>query len=146
MNDGGGGKSLQKGVRGEICLFLSKNKNMQIISQNPLTILDLCGKIVNCIIIALIMGTSAFEKGIVPMQGDFSRSSLCRSTNGGNARFPRLRPWHLPCPWVVRLTHEVPDVRVTAVRRPVRRSLAPIPRRRSGIRPTVSTNVFEWSV
>ena len=104
-------------VGGNFCLFLSKNKKMQIISKNPLTMLDLCDKIVNCIIIALIMGFSAFGQGVVPRQGDFQRSSLCRSTNDGSALPTRFRPRHLPCPWVVRLTHEAPLVRRTVILR-----------------------------
>jgi hypothetical protein len=39
--------------------FYQFPKKCKIFSQNPLTILDLCDKIVNCIIIALIMGISA---------------------------------------------------------------------------------------
>ena len=140
-----GGEQRKEGQKDEFCLFLSENKNMQIISQNPLTILDLCGKIVNCIIIALIMGTFAFSQGEVSTTGDFLRLPLCSSTINCHARSTRLWPRHLPCPWVVRLTHEVPDVRVRFFAA-CATGVSPLPRRRSGIRPTVPTNVFEWSV
>ena len=126
--------------------FYQNEKNCKLFCENPLTILDLCDKIVNCIIIALIMGISVLLQGRMSTRGDFQRLSLCSLTKDCPARSTRLRPRHLPCPWVVRLIHEVPDVRVTHSVPCAEGVLSPFPCRRSGIRPTVSTNVFEWSV
>ena len=93
------------------CLFLSETKKLELFCKNPLTILAFCAKIVNCIIIAFTMGNSAFRQVLKSKKGDFTRRSLCNLTNMKSERSIRLRPRHLPCPWVVRLTHEVPDVR-----------------------------------
>ena len=116
MKRGGGGVCrLRSGVclgGCVICLFLSNAKNFEKNSKNPLTMLGMCDKIVNCIIIAYTMGISALRQGSVSMKGDFSRLYLCILTNASDERSIRLQPWHLPCPWVVRLTHEVPDVLV----------------------------------
>ena len=57
--------------------FYQKEKNCKLFCKNPLTTLDLCDKIVNCIIIALTMGTSALSQGLLSMKGDFLRRSLC---------------------------------------------------------------------
>lgn len=92
------------------CLFLSETKKLELFCENPLTILAFCAKIVNCIIIAFTMGTSAFRQVPESKKDDFTRRSLCNLTNMKSERSIRLRPRHLPCPWVVRLTHEVPDV------------------------------------
>ena len=91
--------------------FYQRRKIFKIFCENPLTILAFCDKIVNCIIIAFTMGISAFRQGPQSKKGDFTRFSLCNLTNTKGERSIRLRPRHLPCPWVVRLTHEVPDVR-----------------------------------
>ena len=91
--------------------FYQRRKFFKIFCENPLTILAFCDKIVNCIIIAFTMGISAFRQVPQSKKGDFTRSSLCNLTNTKGERSMRLRPRHLPCPWVVRLTHEVPDVR-----------------------------------
>lgn len=122
-------------------------KKCKIFFKNPLTTFDLCDKIINCIIIALTMGNSALRQGSVSMKGDFSRRSLCVLTKRLGARSIRLWPWHLKCPWVVRLTHEVFDVRSPPPRR-IRRDLLPLPRRHrdppDGV-PTAVPNDFEWS-
>lgn len=91
-------------------------KNLEKILQNPLTMLDFCDKIVNCIIIALIRGIFALWHCPEPKKSDFTRLSLCKLTNAEST--PCIRPWprHLPCPWVVRLTHEVFVVRAAAFR------------------------------
>ena len=91
--------------------FYQRRKIFKIFCENPLTILAFCDKIVNCVIIAFTMGISAFRQGPRSKKGDFTRFSLCNLTNTKGERSIRLRPRHLPCPWVVRLTHEVPDVR-----------------------------------
>ena len=106
----GGGRGTGRAALG-FCLFLSKTKNLEIFCKNPLTILAFCAKIVNCIIIAFTMGNSAFRQVPKSKKGDFTRLSLCNLTNTKSERSIRLRPRHLPCPWVVRLAHEVPDVR-----------------------------------
>ena len=51
--------------------FYQIPKKLKLFSQNPLTTLALCDKIVNCIIIALTMGTSALSQGSLSMKGDF---------------------------------------------------------------------------
>ena len=68
------------------------------------------GTAVVFIIIALIMGISAFGRGRPSTKSGFWKLSLCISTNTRDERSIRLQPRHLPCPWVVRLTHEAPDV------------------------------------
>ena len=93
------------------CLFYQTRKKLELFSQKCLTSLDLCAIIVNCIIIAFTMDTPALPRGSRSKKGDFSRLSLCNLTNTKSERSIRLRPRHLPCPWVVRLAHEVPDVR-----------------------------------
>jgi hypothetical protein len=60
--------------------FYQNEKNCKLFCENPLTILDLCDKIVNCIIIALIMGISAFRRGLPSIQSDFAGLSLCNLT------------------------------------------------------------------
>ena len=97
--------------RGLFVYFYQIQKISKIFCENPLTILAFCDKIVNCIIIAFTMGISALRQGIRSKKGDFTRLSLCNSTKLRSERSIRLRPRHLPWPWVVRLTHEVPDVR-----------------------------------
>ena len=97
--------------RGLFVYFYQIQKISKIFCENPLTILAFCAKIVNCIIIAFTMGNSAFRQVPKSKKGDFTRLSLCNLTNTKSERSIRLRPRHLPCPWVVRLAHEVPDVR-----------------------------------
>jgi hypothetical protein len=104
-----------------------------------LTILAFCAKIVNCIIIAFTMGNSAFRQVQKSKKGDFTRLSLCNLTNTKSERSIRLRPRHLPCPWAVRLAHEVPDVRATRFPGMYSEILPYIPRRRPGIRPLGAT-------
>ena len=124
--------------RGLFVYFYQIQKISKIFCENPLTILAFCDKIVNCIIIAFTMGISALRQGIRSKKGDFTRLSLCNSTKPRSERSIRLRPRHLPCPWVVRLTHEAPDVPALCIRRMYDDGFSPqIPRRRSGIRPTV---------
>ena len=129
--------------------FYQKEKICKIFCKNPLTTLALCDKIVKCIIIALTMGTAALAEGCLSMKGDFPRPSLFISTKGREARSIRLRPRHLPCPWVVRLTHEVPDVRTPTFGRLSIDCLSPAAARESARRcpPTILNGVFySWSI
>ena len=141
-----------RGLGADFVYFYQNQKISKIFCENPLTILALCDKIVNCIIIALIMGISAHRYDFVSTRSDFSRLSLYISTNHQSARSIRLRPRHLPCPWVVRLTHETPDVRVgsfAACAAGVSTPFFPAAARESARRcpPTILNGVFySWSI
>ena len=96
------------------------------------------------------MGNYALKQVSRPKRSDFWRRSLCNLTKAWSLRSIRLRPRHLKCPWVVRLTHEAPDVQIPVFEGTTkvvsyRYPRIPQPRRRSGIRPTVPHNALKWS-
>ena len=97
------------------CLFSSNEKIIQNILQKPLDNTEFVWYNTKLQYNRITMGNSALRQVSRSKRGDFWRRSLCNLTKARSLRSIRLRPRHLKCPWVVRLTHEVSDVRVSAL-------------------------------
>lgn len=98
------------------CLFSSNEKIIQNILQKPLDNTEFVWYNTKLQYNRITMGNSALRQVSRSKRGDFWRRSLCNLTKARSLRSIRLRPRHLKCPWVVRLTHEAPDVQTPVFR------------------------------
>ena len=98
------------------CLFSSNEKIIANILQKPLDNTEFVWYNTKLQYNRITMGNSALRQVSRSKRGDFWRRSLCNLTKARSLRSIRLRPRHLKCPWVVRLTHEAPDVQTPVFR------------------------------